>query len=1185
MLSKVPGTALGRIRSRAGASSLVMTLALLLVAPKGSAAPLPAPANLAEPITDPAQIFGLSSESKSVAHPLRIEGRVSYFDPNPAWKLLWIEANNSHVGTYMLLAPKAPVMRAGQRVAIEGTLVPDQGLAASSVTVKVLQDYEPIEPIDSKGRIADLQAFNSRMIKAEGYVDGQQYIDEDHVRLALILDDRPVIGWVKPDDPHAIPDWEGKFVRVNALYSARFDPTSTASSIELWVGEQKNLTVVGSLADSSRFKLPRTSVSDIYQTPVGTDILVRGRVEAHEAGSFIVIRDNTGQVVARSIQQQRIPFGTEVEAVGRVALAGSRWVLDSALFRRVSAVDQRIQHLATGVDALENVDQIRQLSLEEAARGRPVKISGLVTWSLPGNDFFFLQDLSGGIRVRYDPAKIQTPSLGKYLQIEGVTFDGGFVPAVELRRIARDLGSMSPPDAKPVTFEQAVTGKENGQWVEMRGFIQFTDSDGDSRSIHVTTPGGEFVGRLQSPVNFSANTGSLIRVRGVCEATADQNGRLSQVILRVPFLHSITLEEGAPTDYYDLPLRSVKSLRQLSGVRDMTRVRVSGIVLHAIPGNSVYLQDGDTGVQLLTRETNALVPGDTVEAVGILGWEGVRIVLREVVYRKIRSGPPPAPVSVAEPALLMPTLDARLVMLRGTLIDASRQRDRTRPTLQSGNTLFEAMLNYDGTKLAIDPPLGAGLELTGIYRLWFDDSRHSRGFTLQLRSPSDVVVYQHPRLWTLQRALAVSALLGGITLLGLGWITALRRRVHKQTRQIREQLERQARLEAEVQRAARLESLGVLAGGIAHDFNNLLTVIIGNLGLAMLDEKLSAATIHCLTEIERGAARARGLTRQLLTFAKGGNPLRATVPLGELVKSATDRALHGSTVLCDYTVAADLWSANVDKDQISQAIQNIVLNAVQAMPNGGTLQVSLTNDEVAPNAKPPLAPGRYVKLAIRDSGEGIKPEILPRIFDPYFSTRKTGSGLGLATVYSIIKKHEGRIDVESSPDCGTSFFLWLPAAGEVAPAVSAPPASVSTLTPSSAATKNTRVLFMDDEESIREIVAVVLRRMGLEVTLVADGGAAMREFSLAQHGKHAFGLVILDLTIPGGMGGREAMELIRKLDPNVPAIVSSGYSNDPVMANFASYGFQAMVQKPYEIGQLVATVNQLLGRTKITGSP
>jgi PAS domain S-box-containing protein len=378
----------------------------------------------------------------------------------------------------------------------------------------------------------------------------------------------------------------------------------------------------------------------------------------------------------------------------------------------------------------------------------------------------------------------------------------------------------------------------------------------------------------------------------------------------------------------------------------------------------------------------------------------------------------------------------------------------------------------------------------------------------------------------------------------------------------------QSRLETELQRASKLESVGLLAGGIAHDFNNILAIIMGNLTLAMLDEGVRTSPANrWLLDAERGAVRARDLTQQLLTFAKGGEPVRTTVQLPEVVREAAEFALHGSAVRCEFGIAASLWAAEVDKGQIGQVVQNLVINAVQAMPAGGVIRITLDNAVLAADELP-LPAGNYLKLVVSDSGSGIGPEQLPRIFEPYFTTKESGIGLGLATVYSIVKKHQGHVTVDSRLGQGTTFRFWLPAATTAA---ASPAHSQSPF-----ATLRGRVLFMDDEEPIRLMASVLLARLGLEAVTTEDGAEAVRLFVEAKKAGRPFDVVVMDLTVPGGVGGLQAMQQMRGIDPAVRAIVSSGYSSDPVMADYRAHGFSGMVAKPYRITDLAAALRTVL---------
>ncbi|MBI2518595.1 MAG: ABC transporter substrate-binding protein [Opitutae bacterium] len=377
------------------------------------------------------------------------------------------------------------------------------------------------------------------------------------------------------------------------------------------------------------------------------------------------------------------------------------------------------------------------------------------------------------------------------------------------------------------------------------------------------------------------------------------------------------------------------------------------------------------------------------------------------------------------------------------------------------------------------------------------------------------------------------------------------------------------RLEAEMTRASKLEAVGILAGGIAHDFNNILTVVLGNVTLAEMDTDPDTSLRHMLDDAKRATLRARDLTQQLLTFAKGGDPVRAAVALPELLRESAGFALHGAKARAEFALAPDLWAANADKGQVGQVVQNLVINSVQAMPQGGVVKITANNALLpAAGSGVPLPAGRYVHLTVADTGVGIAADHLAKIFDPYFTTKQQGSGLGLATVYSIVKKHQGHIEVESRLGEGTAFHIWIPAAHE---AQAEPPVH-----PPVAASLRARVLFMDDEEPIRNMVGLFLRRLGVECEEAADGAEAVEKYRAAGAAGRRFDVVLMDLTVPGGMGGREALEHLKKLDPGVRAIVSSGYSRDPVLANYRAHGFCGILPKPYGLEQLRHVLREVL---------
>ena len=371
----------------------------------------------------------------------------------------------------------------------------------------------------------------------------------------------------------------------------------------------------------------------------------------------------------------------------------------------------------------------------------------------------------------------------------------------------------------------------------------------------------------------------------------------------------------------------------------------------------------------------------------------------------------------------------------------------------------------------------------------------------------------------------------------------------------------------------RLEALGVLAGGIAHDFNNLLAAATGNLELIRLELPAHTPVAARLDELGRQLERSTRLTSQLLTFAQGGSPVKRATRIAELVGDTAAFVCLGSGVRSVLSVPEGLWTVEVDPDQITQVISNLVLNGIQAMDGRGAIECTLENVRLDDDGRVPLPPGPYLRCEVRDHGPGVPPDLLLRIFDPFFTTRPTGTGLGLSTSFSIIRRHGGYLACQSAPGGGAAFIFYLPAYPEIdpipmSPAVPTPPPQTDT--------GHARILLMDDESAILEVTGSMLRMNGFQVECAADGEDALERYRSAAADGHPFDLVITDLTVPGAMGGRELMEHLLALDPTVRAIVSSGYSNDPIMADHAAWGFVGVLPKPYRLAALLDAVRSAL---------
>ncbi len=377
--------------------------------------------------------------------------------------------------------------------------------------------------------------------------------------------------------------------------------------------------------------------------------------------------------------------------------------------------------------------------------------------------------------------------------------------------------------------------------------------------------------------------------------------------------------------------------------------------------------------------------------------------------------------------------------------------------------------------------------------------------------------------------------------------------------------------EQELIKLKKLESVGVLAGGIAHDFNNVLAGAAGNIELASMELDPGHSASSYLERARKGLLRASSLTKQLLTFAKGGDPVIAVYDLNEILQESVLFNLAGSSVKPVFTLAKNLWLVKADKGQIEQVFGNLTLNAKQAMPEGGQLYVNASNSPQLPALlnKTEKSKGRFVKIVFKDEGEGIPVQNLENVFDPYFSTKKEGNGLGLATAYSIVKKHGGIIKADSSPGGGAIFTLYLPAE------VSSENGHSESDKKEDSILEGLKILIMDDEDYVRKVLSSMLSVMGMSTDAAVNGSDTLELYKKAMEQGQPYDAVIMDLTIPGGMGGKETLENLLVLDPDVKAVVTSGYSNDPVLANYIDFGFKGCMAKPFTLDSLKSVLISL----------
>ena len=624
------------------------------------------------------------SERKQ-AHQVRLDFLVYFHDPR--WKVAWGRCAGSD--NYLALGEVPFPLRPGQLVHIEGTVIPANGII-SEPKITSLAEPVPLEVLSTKGQIGQTERFDKHMVTLEGYADRQTATDGTHLKIDLVSEGRAVAVRLLFDGKTILPDMEGALLRLKGVYSATIDPTGALPNIEVWVQDQQNIEVIGSLAQDAQFDLPATSIEKLPSAEAGKLVRVVGVVRKQQAGLSLTIRDETGQLILHTAQTRPVQLGEQVEAIGYPLLVGTEWHLRESMYRHAQTANGAPAH---DLAQLRLAEQLLDLSHEEAKRGHPVHLNGVVTWVNPAADFFYIRDASGGVCVLRPREPGSALRVGAKVEVSGVSAPGKFVPVVQAIGVVQ-TASIDMPEAKQVTLEQALTGIEEAQWVGMSGYVRDVAQDGPWGRLELTTSAGEFAAVLPWGEQLVNLRRSVVRMRGVCSALTNEKRQLTGIQLWVPSEQYLEIEEAEPANPFTVAAQSITSLRQFSSLQATNRrVRVAGVVVHHAPGLRALIQEGSEGLLVLSRDTTPLVPGDRIEAVGFPGRENSRVVLREAVYHRLSSGAEPVPLVVDSLDRINVELDSRLVRIDAQLLDVGAQEKGTRLIMQAGGVIFEALLD------------------------------------------------------------------------------------------------------------------------------------------------------------------------------------------------------------------------------------------------------------------------------------------------------------------------------------------------------------------------------------------------------------------------------------------------------------------------------------------------------------
>ena len=1124
------------------------------------------------------------------------KGTVAFFNPDS--ERLWLVDPEGAILVYP--DTSTPDLRSGQRVRIQG-ITRYAASRAVVVAPKITVQGEGVFPVPTPASIPDILSghYADRWIEVRGVV--RSFLQTKFVEIKIHSNGRNLTVYCPRQfaSERNLIDCE---VQIKGVAANLYDVMGRLNGALLHSPGESMLEIINEGSSMSPVGPPLSLIGAVLAQPIESGshrVYVVGNVVSQKLGASLVIKDALNEITAYSFGRLVVKPGDRVHVRGFPVLRESAMVLDDAVYETDTAKSGTFGLPSDAPSALNGklgsgtvfraIQEIRSLG-RAASNNYPVEVKAVVTHYNRSTLDLFVQDATAGIYV-YNTGEGFSVASGDAVTIRGVTDPGGFAPVIMATNIVK-TGVAALPSPHRYTLNELLTGEYDSQWITISPTLRKFSLEKGILRIEASTRDGPlelWVANYQPSFVPNEWRGLRARITGACASIFNPDRELVGIRVHVPSPSHLELV-SVPGDAVLKPIRELFAFDVAGRRLDYARVR--GVVTYVGP-ESLYLQDRDSGLCVLAAKSREYRVGETLEAAGFPVMSDKRGLLEDAILSRAPSPmeqPVPKRLSVEQAAQggtldfnavaaatnNIGKIDGRLIQLDHIrLVEVFDSENETTVTFNSergGGKRYHASLFSTQTVAKADFIRGSKIRLTGVCIIEAN-AFNEPNIQLLLRSPADIEVSETPVGLAKEVSLKALLLLAAIVLTPATWVLALRRRVRHQTERIRRELEQKAALQERLRQAQKMEAVGQLAGGIAHDFNNMLTVISGHCILQLDEPALSADTKESLLEIQSAASRAGSLTRQLLTYSRRQQLEIKNISLNRLVEDMAkmlSRLLGEAIELRLELAHEELWIC-ADEGMIQQIVMNLTVNARDAMPDGGQLRIkteSMNFDSASVRDGMELNPGRHVVLTVTDTGCGMDAATQDKIFEPFFTTKDIGkgTGLGLATVNSVVRQHAGRVEVISSPGNGSSFRIVIPAAKS--------PAAVPIL--SNLAVKNPGaglILVVEDEKGVLTFLSKSLQQHGYGVITAQNGPDALSVW--AEH-IDSIRLVMTDMVMPGGMNGLQLAQRMRQDKPGLKVVYTTGYSAQFAGMELHLTSSDRYIPKPYSTESVLAALQSLL---------